>query len=152
MPTSRRRRRPKRRERHAPRSPYASIVRGVLADPALRDWYDRACWSFHRAPFPVYDDREAQELAVGRAAEWFVFDLVLPDRGCTPAESWIAAESARQRWSAAVTERYLRFTRGEFGVFTITAMPPPMLVLEERHYRPHRPRAADGCVRGRQAG
>ena len=135
MPTSRRRRRPKRRERrerHAPRSPYASIVRGVLADPALRDWYDRACWSFHRAPFPVYDDREAQELAVGRAAEWFVFDLVLPDRGCTPAESWIAAESARQRWSAAVTERYLRFTRGEFGVFHITAMPPPMLVLEER--------------------
>lgn len=133
VPTSRRRRthKVKRRRRHEWRSPYESLIRGVQSDQRLITWYQRALWSFHRAPFPVQADPDAQDGAMARAFEWFLFDVVLPPSGRTPVEEWIVAESRRQRWASPVIERYLRFTRGEFGIFTVTATTSQMLSLQQ---------------------
>ena len=60
---------------------------------------------------------------MGRALEWFLFDVVLPDSDRSPAEEWIALESQRQRWAPPVLERYLRLTRGKYGLFEVLKGP-----------------------------
>ncbi len=131
MPTSRKRRRPKRRQQGVRRSPYETLIRGVHTDERMGEWFRRACWSFHRAPFPVYPELDAQNNAMARALEWFMFDVVLPDSDRSPAEEWIAGESERQGWGAPVLERYLRFTRGKYGLYEVVTAPLPMLVLRQ---------------------
>ncbi len=98
------------------------ILTEAIEDPHVKPYRDRALFTFF-CGFEPQDvaGYDAQLEAVGRCLEWFVFDYVIPDLQCTPAQRWFdQREESLSPQDHLEAYQCLSFILGLFEVFDIS--------------------------------
>ncbi|MCF7958516.1 MAG: hypothetical protein K9M57_08725 [Phycisphaerae bacterium] len=99
------------------------IMTESIIDPRIEQHRPRALFTFFCGSEPEsLGGYDSQLEVVGRCLEWFTFDYLIPELGCTPAEHWLNCNASKlnTRENKAV-EQCLDFT---LGIFEITAVTP----------------------------